>query len=100
MIRRLVEAHYFQNTAKPNRAQIRFWLLELRTPEILIELAQNHRHLSRQLASRRALLAEAAHGDRKALEAALLTEETAERERDRQYWLPLRQELETLRRTK
>ena len=40
MIRRLVEAHYFQNRAKPNPAQIRFWLQELRTPEILLELAR------------------------------------------------------------
>ncbi len=33
----------------------------------------------------------------KALQQALLAEETAERERDRQYWLPLRTELEKLR---
>ena len=32
MIRRFVEAHYFQNSAKPNPAQVRFWLQELRTP--------------------------------------------------------------------
>ena len=29
MIRRLLEAHFFQNSAKPSPAQIRFWLREL-----------------------------------------------------------------------
>ena len=32
-----------------------------------------------------------------AVERALRAEETAERERDRQYWLPLRAEFEKLR---
>ena len=35
MIRRLVEAHYFQNQKRPNPAQVRFWLIELRTPQLL-----------------------------------------------------------------
>src|ERR1017187_6980606 len=41
MIPRLVEAHYFQNSAKSNPAQIRLWLLELRTAQLLVELAEN-----------------------------------------------------------
>ena len=100
MIRRLLEAHYFQNNAKPNPEQIRFWLQELRTPEILIELADIHPSLCRQLATKRPLLAEAIRADRQGVERALLAEETAERERDRQYWLPLRAELEKLRHAK
>jgi hypothetical protein len=39
MIRRLVEAHYFENRKCPNRRQIRFWLQESRTPELLAEIA-------------------------------------------------------------
>jgi hypothetical protein len=31
------------------------------------------------------------------LQPALLAEETAERQRDKEYWLPLRRELEQLR---
>jgi len=31
------------------------------------------------------------------LEQALLAEETAERQRDKEYWLPLRRELERFR---
>ena len=97
MIRRLVEAHYFQKSAKPNPAQIRFWLQELRTPQLLVEVAQRHTLLWREFISRRPLLAHAARGGLKELERALTAEESAERERDRRYWLPLRAELETLR---
>jgi hypothetical protein len=42
MIRRLVEAHYFQNNAAPNPAQIQFWLQEMRTPQLLIEVCREH----------------------------------------------------------
>jgi hypothetical protein len=100
MIRRLVEAHYFQNRAKPNPAQIRFWLQELRTPQLLMEVARGHTALCRRLVSRRPLLAHAALGEMKKLEQALMVEESAERKLDRQYWLPLRAELEKLRHTK
>jgi len=100
MIRRLVEAHYFENRTNPNPAQIRFWLLELRTPEILIEIAHAHSSLCRRLVTKRPVLAAAIRGNRQAIERALLAEETAERKRDRQYWLPLRAELEKFRHTK
>ena len=97
MIRRLVEAHYFQNNTKPRPAQIRFWLQELRTPQLLVEVAQRHTLLWRELISKRPLLAHAALGKLEELELALTGEESAERERDRRYWLPLRAELEKLR---
>ena len=42
MIRRLVEAHYFQNRVEPTIVQIKFWFRELRTPALLIEVAQSH----------------------------------------------------------
>ena len=97
MIRRLIEAHYFQNRAKPDPVQIRFWLQELRTPEILLELAVRYAPISRRLVSARPLLAHALTGEIKELEQALSAEETAERQSDKEYWLPLRQELERLR---
>jgi hypothetical protein len=100
MIRRLVEAHYFQNRAKPNPAQIRFWLQELRTPEILLELAGRYSPIIRRLVSVRPLLAHAVSGETKKLEQALMAEESAEREQDRRYWLPLKAELEKLRHAK
>jgi hypothetical protein len=97
MIRRLVEAHYFSQNAKPSAAQIKFWLQELRTPQLLIELAQAHFALCRRLVAKRGLLTHAAAGKSAALERALLAEETAERKRDKHYWLPLLKELERLR---
>lgn len=48
----------------------------------------------------RPLLAHAASGDMDQVEAGLFIEEKAEREKDRRYWLPLRKELEDLRRAR
>jgi hypothetical protein len=97
MIRRLVEAHFFQNQTRPKPPHIRFWFLELRTPELLLELARCYPAICRQQASQRPLLAHAQSGKGDDLEHALVSEETGERQRDKQYWLPLRRELEKLR---
>ena len=40
MVRRLLEAHFFENRDHATAGPIRFWLRELRTPELLIEAAQ------------------------------------------------------------
>ena len=98
MVRRLLEAHYFQDRDHPTAAQVRFWMLELRSPELLIEVAQRHRIVCERVSRRRPLLQHAAQGDQTALETALHEEETREREVDRRYWQPLRAELEQLRR--
>jgi hypothetical protein len=98
MIRRLVEANYFENQARPTAAQIRFWLLELRTPEWLIELAQRDGVVVKRFSGKRPLLRYAMAGEFKKLEKALQTEESIEREHDRRYWQPLKGELEKLRR--
>jgi hypothetical protein len=100
MIRRLVEANYFQNQTKPNPAHIRFWFQELRTPELLVELACRYPSECRRMAKQRGLLAHAQSGKLDELEQALLAEESTERRQDRQYWLPLKAELEKLRHTK
>ena len=100
MLRRLLEAHYFQNQKKPTSVQIRFWFQELRTPELLVELARTHPQICRRLARKHPLLAHAQVGATDTLEQALLAEKTAERQRDKEYWLPLRRELEKLRHTK
>ena len=97
MIRRLVEAHYFQNRDAPNAVRIQFWLRELRTPELLIEVVRLNAPLDRRIVSKRPLLAEAISGNVGELERALRDEEADERERDKLYWLPLRKELERLR---
>lgn len=98
MLRRLVEAHYFQNRDRPASERVRFWLLELRTPELLIEAARNHRQICRGLIEERPLLEAALSGNAADLERELDLEEHSEREKDRLYWRPLREELERLRR--
>jgi hypothetical protein len=97
MIARLVEADYFRGRDDPSPAQVDFWLRELRTPELLIDLVARFPDVANRLAAERPPLAVAAVGDVDALRAALRSEEDAERATDRAYWLPLRQELERLR---
>ena len=97
MIRRLVEANYFTYCDEPNAARLNFWLLELRTPEVLVDLSRSHLKLCLRLTSRRPLLAAAVSGILPELERSLQEEENAERERDKLYWLPLKRELEELR---
>jgi hypothetical protein len=97
MLRRLVEVNYFANREHPNARQIRFWFLELRTPELLIELTARQGRLPTQLIRTRPLLKLARPGNELILAEALLNEERLEREADREYWLPLRAELESLR---
>ena len=97
MLRRLVEAHYFENRVKPSRAQVQFWLRELRTPELLLDTARRFPAPAKRAVSSRPLLNHALACDSVALDQALHEEERAQRESDRAYWQPLKAELESLR---
>jgi hypothetical protein len=97
MLQRLVEVHYLKHRTAANPEQQQFWLRELRTPELLVEAAHAWPQIARLMAAQRPLLALAQADTRRDLEEAILTEERAERERDRVYWQPLRAELEQLR---
>jgi hypothetical protein len=97
MIRRLIEANYVANRENPAPEQIEFWLLESRTPSIIREIAAAYPAIARRLSDRRLFLASiTGMGDRE-LDDALDAEEKREREIDREYWKPLREELERLR---
>ena len=95
MVRRLIEADYFQNRDRPSAAQIQFWMLELRSPGLLVEIATRYPAVCSRAARRRPLLLLALHGDQAAVELALHQEEMREREADRLYWQPLRAEFGT-----
>jgi hypothetical protein len=97
MIRRLIEADHAATNA-PSTAQIGFWLREARTPGLLIELSKQYREIAEQIFSTRPLLKDALAGEEARLEHSLLLEELAERQRDKDYWLPLKRELESMRR--
>lgn len=98
MIRRLLEADYFVASNQPTKAQIEFWLLELRTPALLIEAVAAHSEIVTKLEATRPLLKFASISDEVLLAEALLSEERVEREADKEYWQPLKVELEHLRR--
>jgi len=98
MLRRLVEAHYFQNQGRPTSSEMRFWMLELRSPDLLVEAARRFPAPCKRMVRQRPLLEYAMRGDAECLETALQEEEAREREADRLYWQPLRAELEQLRR--
>jgi hypothetical protein len=98
MIRRLLEASYARDRDTPTREQVVFWLRELRTAEILIGCALAFPDEAARVAAERPATAAAAAGDMAELEAALAEEEQRVRRRDREYWLPLRAELEQMRR--
>jgi hypothetical protein len=97
MVRRLVEVNYFDNRKNPTPEQIRFWFLELRTPDLLIELTEAQGRIPAYLRRKRPLLELAAPVNKSSLADALVAEEQMEREADRQYWAPLKKELERLR---
>jgi hypothetical protein len=97
MLRRLLEAHHFRHRVRPRPEQIKFWLRELRTPELLVEVARRHHASARRLLRQRPLIAHALTGRLDKLERALAAEERDQRDADRLWWLPLRRELEQLR---
>jgi hypothetical protein len=98
MIARLVEAHYARHVDAPDDAIVDFWLRELRSPAILVDVARMAPAACERLAPARPLLRHAVAGHEQPLAAALRAEEDAEREADRLYWAPLKQELGQLRR--
>lgn len=91
MIRRLVEAHFFEFKIQPSEKRVAFWLEEARTPQILSRVARQFPEVETQ---REAALLARQNADEVAIEAALKREE----DHDRAYWAPLKRELEELRR--
>ena len=98
MIRRLVEANYESFYAEPTPERVRFWLREMRTPELLAEVATRFADDARVLSNSRAAVEFARSGRIDDVQRALDDEMERERGADREYWRPLRHELEQLRR--
>lgn len=102
MIRRLVDVNYLSHRDEPTPERIQFWLMELRTPDLLMEVARAHPDVVKELVGERPLLELTTAQDlaTDVLSRALRDEEDTERRLDAEYWKPLREELERLRRTK
>ena len=98
MIRRLVEADFLKTPDPPSDEGIRFWLMECRTPDLLITLRKRFQTQAEELLDQRPLLAQAFPGKEEILRVRLREEEERERKLDQEYWAPLRKELELWRR--
>jgi hypothetical protein len=100
MLRRLLEADYFSTSPEQLTAEkIEFWLRELRTPQLLVELTDRQRRVAEGLLHVRPLLRPAIDRDIPALEHGLQEEMEHEIRLDQEYWAPLRRQLEQLRRS-
>lgn len=97
MIRRLIEADIYNLSSNPSLDKITFWLTECRTTELLISLAVRYPDHASCIATSRPLLKYAVEGKKEELQKLLREEEDRERELDRQYWAPLKTELEAWR---
>ncbi len=94
MIRRLVEQAYY-STTDPSVQAVDFWLAELRSPELLLEVAERYPEAAAK--SPRKAVQAALGKDKEAIEESLEAEEKAERAADRVYWAPLVKELKQIR---
>jgi hypothetical protein len=96
MIRRLIEADYVA-VETPSIQRVTFWLLESRTPPMLLELVKTHHDLAVSLCGQRRAIVAALDANETVVEEELEKEQKMERALDRRYWEPLRKELEQLR---
>ena len=96
-IRRLVEVDYLTRRNEAGEDDTAWWLMELRTPRYLMELAAAHADMAGRMAAR-PWLADAVGQGEETVEQRLLEEEQRIRAEDRAWWRPLRAELEEMRR--
>lgn len=97
MVRRLVEADVERHSSRATSSQVRFWLMECRTPTLLLELTQAHPSAAHRISRKRPAVGHAIRQDLRATARAMAREERRERRADRRYWAPLRKELERWR---
>lgn len=93
----LIEADMVAHQAQVDERRLAFWLREARSADTVIELAQAYQEAAAAAAAGRPLLRAALEGNRAALELQLAQEQIEGKAADRQYWAPLRRELEAMR---
>ena len=93
----LVEADMVTHHAAADEAHVKFWLREARDADTIIELASAFPLATRAASADRPLLHAAVEHDRDRLELELATEQIRGKRADRDYWAPLRAELEQMR---
>jgi len=98
VIELLVTIHYREHAHAATDERVDFWLREARTPELLVDLCQLFPTRAAGLTAYRPLLRLACERSLDDLRTALDAEVRTEQARDRDYWEPLRRELEQFRR--
>lgn len=92
----LVASDMVAHQSHADDARVGFWLREAREADTLIELTSRFPEIAVSAADGRPLLRFAIDRDRYRLEVGLAEEQIHGKEADRQYWAPLRSELETM----
>ena len=93
MVRRLLEADYHRHASRPTRDQSAFWLREVRTADLLVQLCHRFPRTARRMMSVRTALQPALQGDHAGVKRPLQVEQERYRVLDQRYWAPLRAEL-------
>jgi hypothetical protein len=97
MIRKLIEADIYNAPDDPADNVIQFWFAECRTPDLLVLLASKYPEIAEVMLKKRPLISSALSGNYEEIIKLLRDEEDLEREADRQYWTPLKKQLEEWR---
>lgn len=97
MLKRLVENDILLNKNNPSAEKIKWWLLESRSSESLVGLGKVHPKILKENISFRPLLSAVVDQNLQKLDFELREEELIERQKDIEYWAPLKKELEMLR---
>ena len=97
MLKRLVENDIILHKEAPSKEQIKWWLSESRNAQTIMNLAKEYPEILQECIGERPLLQEAANQNAERLNLKLNEEEAAQRQKDIEYWEPLKKELETLR---
>ena len=97
MAARLLEAHYFGNKNRASAEMVRFWLDEMHDVELLARIVQDFPQAAQSVSQRRVPIEQLLAGNREQAERLLREEIDEEKRADREYWMPLRQELNELR---
>ncbi|MFH1245495.1 MAG: hypothetical protein V1662_03340 [Candidatus Omnitrophota bacterium] len=97
MLKLLVENDIVLNKNNPASERIKWWFLESRNVQSLINLAKVYPEIAQKSVAKRPLLSSLINLDIQELNSHLQEEELTERRKDIEYWAPLKKELETLR---
>jgi hypothetical protein len=97
MTARLLEAHYYQNKNRATSQMVCFWLAEIHDRELLQEIAGAFPQEAQEASKRRIALHHLLAGNQQQADELLREEIEQEKRADREYWGPLRQELNQLR---